>query len=158
MTTETYKAALQEARKHYEEAKERRQRAIEEQEEAENLIARLRNTVAALSAMCGEEFAEADEFGLTESIRMVLKTNPAGVFLPQDVKAKLDQMGFKTEKYTNILASIHTVLKRLVLKGEVDDNVTRDGKTAYRWNPVQPPPGGLGPLGFPKLSGKAERK
>ena len=140
MSPETYKTALEQAKIDLQHAKERRLMAIEEQDEAEKQIAQLRQTVAALSALCGEEFVEADEFGLTDAIRFVLRTNPGFAFLPQEVKVKLDQMGFKTEKYNNILASIHTVLKRLVLKGEVDDTAMREHKAAYRWTQMQPPP------------------
>ena len=142
MSPETYKAALEQAKKDLVDAKERRLKAIQEQDKAEQQIAQLRQTVAALSNLCGEEFKEieSDEFGLTDAIRFVLKTNPSYAFFPQDVTVKLEQMGFDTGKYKHLLPSVHTVLKRLALKGEVDDSVMREHKTAYRWSAMQPPP------------------
>ena len=44
---------------------------------------------------------------------MALKTH-GGALNAQQVKTRLEQLGFKTES-TNLLASIHTILKRLVL-------------------------------------------
>jgi hypothetical protein len=88
--------------------------------------------VAALSAHFGEPFNEDDEFGLTESIRIALKTY-GGYLNPQQVKTRVEELGFKTNS-PNLLASVQTVLKRLVLKGELDDSAMSEGRPAYRWS------------------------
>lgn len=132
MNIEAYLKALAEARNDLLYAREQREEVIRKQEELEQQIMELRRTVAALSALCGEPFDEDDEFGLTDSIRMALRTHP-GALNAQQVKTRLEQIGYKTDS-TNLLASVHTILKRLALKGELDDSATVDGKTAYRWN------------------------
>ena len=126
-----YNKALQNAKEDLLAARKDREEAIKKAEELEQHIMELRRTVAALSALCGEQFNEDDEFGLTDSIRMALKTH-GGALNAQQVKARLEQLGYKTES-TNLLASVHTILKRLVLKEEVDDSSMVDGKSAYRW-------------------------
>jgi hypothetical protein len=133
MNLQSYQSALEGAKKELIAARERREEAIKEQEELEQRIMELRRTVSGLSALLGEEFNEDDEFGLTDSIRMALKTH-GGALNAQQVKNRLEQLGYKTES-TNLLASVHTILKRLVLKEEVDDTMSSEGKTAYRWIP-----------------------
>jgi hypothetical protein len=133
LRADVYRKALAETKDELLAARKSREEAIKKQEDLEQRIMELRRTVAALSALCGEEFNEDDEFGLTDSIRMALKTH-GGALNAQQVKARLEQLGFRTAS-TNLLASVHTILKRLVLKGEIDDSLSADGKTAYRWCP-----------------------
>jgi hypothetical protein len=128
---ESYRKTLEDAKDDLLVARREREATIKRQEELENRIMELRRTVAALSALCGEEFNEDDEFGLTDSIRMALKTH-GGALNAQQVKNRLEQLGFKTDS-SNLLASVHTILKRLVLRGEVDDSAMFDNKPAYRW-------------------------
>lgn len=132
MSPEDYKVALTKLKQDLRESKARRIEHIDAAEREEERIAHLRQTVAALSKLCGEPFDdEDDEFGLTEAIRMALKAH-GGHLNAQQVKTQIEKLGFNTGKYTNALASIHTVLKRLVVKGEADDTASFDGKTAYR--------------------------
>lgn len=140
METDThYQQTLEKAKADLISARARREQAIQLQEELEQRIIELRRTVAALAALCGEEFNEDDEFGLTDSIRMALKTY-GGHLNAQQVKNRLEQMGYKSNS-TNLLASVHTILKRLVLKGELDDTVVSENKPAYRWiAKLTPPP------------------
>jgi hypothetical protein len=44
----------------------------------------------------------------------------------------LIESGYDLSQYTNPLASIHTILKRLVKSGEVEGTV-RDGELYYQW-------------------------
>jgi hypothetical protein len=129
---ETYRATLESAKQDLLSARQEREQAMKKQEELEQRIIELRRTVAALSAVCGESFDEDDEFGLTDSIRMALKTH-GGALNAKQVEARLVQLGYKT-KSPNLLASVHTVLKRLAIKGEVDDSSVMENKPAYRWN------------------------
>src|SRR4029077_13944709 len=119
---QSYQASLELAKADLLAARREREEVIKKQDELEQQIMELRRTVAALSALCGEEFNEDDEFGLTDSIRMALKTH-GGALNAQQVKYRLEQLGYKTES-TNLLASVHTILKRLVLKEEVDDTMS----------------------------------
>jgi hypothetical protein len=132
IASETFRKALEQAKSVLLTARQQREDAMKKQEQLEQKIMELRRTVAALSAVCGQEFNEDDEFGLTDSIRMALKTY-SGNLNAQQVKNRLEQLGYKTES-TNLLASVHTILRRLALKGDVDDSVIgNDGKPTYRW-------------------------
>lgn len=132
METEDYKATLERFRAELEKAKATHQNLLRFAEAEEQKIAHLRQSVSALAQLCGESFEDDDEFGLTDAIRMALKAH-GGALNAQQVKVQIERLGFNTAKYTNALASIHTVLKRLAIKGELDDAATSDGKTAYRW-------------------------
>jgi len=142
MTSEDYKPALEKILKDLRESKQRHRSLVEQAEDEEQRIAHLRQSASALSSLCGEHFEEEDEFGLTDAIRMALRTQAGVVFTAIDVKNRLEQLGYP-QKSENALASVHTVLKRLALKGEVDDTAIKDNKTAYRWKmrlPVPPQP------------------
>lgn len=133
MNQDSYKPALSQAKKDLEAAIQKRQDAIKTQDEADEEIADLRQTVAVLSKLCGEEVQlPKDEFGLTDAIRMALKTYGSALNAVQ-VRTRLEQLGYDVTSSESSLPAIHTVLKRLVLKGELDDSASIDNKTAYRW-------------------------
>lgn len=107
-------------------------------------IAKVRRGVLALSPLVGEEptgvenkyphlFPELipPDIGMTDAIRKVLQS--AGTFLtPVGVRTELKTTGYDTDRYKNVLASIHTVLKRLAESGEVETEITND-VMAYKW-------------------------
>jgi hypothetical protein len=138
MSPENYKEALESLKRDLHEAKVQHRASLDLAESAEQRIAHLRQSISALSQLCGEKFEEDDEFGLTDLVRMALKTH-GGPLTAVDVKTRLEQLGYP-QKSENALPSIHTVLKRLVLKGEANDTAIKEGKTAYRWSTVPPPP------------------
>src|SRR5207249_3977513 len=69
------------------------------------------------------------EMGFTDAVRKVFRNIPEGrrYLDPKSVRDILKEEGFPLEKYTNPLASIHTILKRLVKKGEINRMVNEDG-------------------------------
>jgi predicted transcriptional regulator len=74
----------------------------------------------------------AEPPGFTESVRNILKANaihPATALQVRDLMAKA---GFNLRAYSNPLASIHTILKRLAERGEVTTSMN-DSQTCYRW-------------------------
>jgi hypothetical protein len=106
-------------------------------------IAKLRETVIALGRIFGEEFDEADALGMTDAIRQFYMAQPDTALTAQNVRDRLEFLGFSLEKYGNALASIHTVIKRLLEKGELTEAVSigsiGDGtKTAYIWRTMKP--------------------
>ena len=131
LNAENYKRALDSAKSELLVARKQREEAIAKTEALEERIMELRRSVAALSNLCGEQFNEDDEFGLTDSIRMALKTHGSPLNA-QQVKIRLEQLGYKSDS-PNLLASVHTILKRLALRGELDDSASMEGKPAYRW-------------------------
>ena len=89
-----------------------------------------------------------DALGLTDSIRKVMQQAAGQPLTAQAVRLHLEASGFNTRRYGNLLASIHTVLKRLLDKGQiVGAGTTADNKPTYTWRmtvgqrTVPPPPG-----------------
>ena len=67
--------------------------------------------------------------GFTNAVRDVLQRTTEKL-TATEVKDHLSQSGFNVDGYSNPLASIHTVLKRLVIAGEAEPG-TRDGRATY---------------------------
>jgi hypothetical protein len=70
--------------------------------------------------------------GLTELARVTLEE----AYMPlsaSEVKKRMEAKGFDFSKYSNPLASIHTVLKRLVKSRQVKVVPQKAGKKAYQW-------------------------
>jgi hypothetical protein len=59
------------------------------------------------------------DVGFTDAIREVFRARPGVGLTPVGVRNKLKERGFKLENYTNPLASIHTILKRLEKQDEL---------------------------------------
>lgn len=109
-------------------------------------IVRLRRVANTISHLCGygsfqlanehpdlfPDFIDPDT-GLTDAVREVLR---AGEYFmsPIDVRDSLKAKGYDISKYKNVLASIHTILKRLMNQDEVKEG-ERDGRTTYKWIP-----------------------
>jgi hypothetical protein len=134
MTLDTYKESLKQAKLDL-------TKAIVDLGNAEAVVERkhkeivdLRQTVTVLSRLCGEpEFIEEDTLGLTEVIRLAYKSAVGGPGLTlQDVKDLIDSMGY-AGRWGNLLASVHTVTKRLIAKGDVEPAGNVNGKDTYRW-------------------------
>ncbi len=79
----------------------------------------------------------ADPPGFTDSVRKVLRANRWSAATAIAVRDMLAKAGFNLSAYTNPLASIHTILKRLAERGEVTAS-TNDGQISYRWKADAP--------------------
>lgn len=126
---------------------------LNEREELESMrklldqrIEKLRQVAVGLGGICGENIDtiggkwpelindRAPEItGLTDAIREVLSMHSEHYLSPIHIRDFLTDMGFDTGKYKNVLASIHTVLKRLRSQKEVVDT-SSEGKVVYKWN------------------------
>ena len=82
----------------------------------------------------------ADPPGFTASVRKVLKSHRAQAATAIAVREMLAKALFDLSVYTNPLASIHTILKRLTEHGEVTAT-THDGQVYYQWKENAPPKG-----------------
>ena len=109
MTNDEYRRALDAAVREYEELGAKRR-------EIDARLAQLAQTIGTLNRLCG--FVSTVQWGLTDACRVVLK-GARGAMTPTDVRDRLDAIGFDLSKYTNSLAAIHTVLKRLHEAGEI---------------------------------------
>jgi hypothetical protein len=107
--------------------------------ELESKIRRYENAARAVIGLLDneeEQFQYLEELdsiapaaGLTEAIRQALRGTWGESMTPMEVR---DATGIFLIGHSNPLASVHTVLKRLA-KTDTVEQVTKDGKTAYRW-------------------------
>ncbi len=114
----------------------------ERRDRVDRRVIEVKQGVLALGSLCGEQpwvkypglFPEMSVFasaGLTPSITTILSRPPGDWMSPVGVRDALKDVGYKG-KSTNILPSVHTVLKRLFDAGKVETE-NRDGRTWYRW-------------------------
>jgi len=133
MSDDEYRRALDAACREYEELG-RQRAAIDER------LMQLTQSIGTLTKLCG--FAPTIPWGLTDACRTVLRN--AGVPMsPTEIRDRLAAIGFDLSKYSNELAAIHTVLRRLNDSGEIRF-VAAPGKHLYRWN-VPPRVVAIGP-------------
>jgi hypothetical protein len=116
-----YLRALQSAVREYEDLGTKR-RAIDRR------LAELAQTIGTLSKLLG--YTPTVPLGLTDAIRLVMRG--AGLpMTPLEVRDRLRGMGFDVAKYTNELAAVHTILKRLNDAGELRFIARTHGKHQY---------------------------
>lgn len=121
--SEDYKAALAAAIKEYE-ALGLERRRIDER------LAQLSQTVGTLNQLLG--YQSSVPMGLTDAIRIVMR---GGVpMTPVEVRDRLKAIGFDVSKYSNDLAAVHTILKRLNDGGELRFIPRSPGKHQYVLN------------------------
>jgi hypothetical protein len=125
MPAEDYRRALDAALREYE-------ALTRERADLDARIAQLAQTVGSLTRLCG--FEPTVPWGLTDACRMVLKA--AGHPLTAvEVRAQLQAMGIDLSKYTNDLAVVHTILRRLNQSGETQFVPRAWDKPGYAWRP-----------------------
>jgi hypothetical protein len=71
--------------------------------------------------------------GFTDSVRNVLRNVSSQALTAKEVRDLLRDAGFDLGSYTNPLASIHTILKRLAEREEVVVSES-NGEVHYRWS------------------------
>jgi hypothetical protein len=122
MSKDEYRRALDAAVSEYEKLTADRARL-------DSRISQLQHSIAALTKLCG--FEPTVPLGLTDACRLVMRNSPAPL-TPTELRDRLLSIGVDLTKYSNPLASIHTVLRRMRESGEV---VERDRdhqeRTAY---------------------------
>jgi hypothetical protein len=145
--TDNYKKALHDAR-------EELVKLLGQKEEIDQRVERLRQAVDGLAALCGEEpqnvqptYLQSEIIrtyenilesitgkpGLTDAIRAALKAFGRPM-TPIEVRDGLISLGYDLSVYSNVLASIHTALKRLHESREITKHADREGKVSYEWN------------------------
>ena len=125
MTHEDYHRALDAAIREYEALGEQRR-------DIDKRLGELAQSIGTLMRLLGR--TPTVPLGLTDACRLVLR---GGVPMTAvDVRDRLLHIGFDLSAYSNDLAVIHTVLKRLNEAGEVRLLPRAEGKHAYLY--VQP--------------------
>jgi hypothetical protein len=131
-----YRRALDAAVREYEQA-------LADRAALETRLAQLQQTIGTLTKLCG--FTPTVPLGLTDACRMVL-ANAATPLTPTAIRDRLDAVGVDLSRYSNPLAAIHTVLKRLVEAGELHaEDADEANRTVYqsfgpRWRRAADPP------------------
>jgi hypothetical protein len=123
VTDDAYKRALQDALRELAELG-RKSAQIDERR------AQLAQTIGNLSRLCG---VKPDvPWGITDACRMVLRAARRPL-TPSEIRDQLEAMGLDVSRYSNQLAPIHTVLKRLHGAGEAEVRAATDDKPGYVW-------------------------
>jgi hypothetical protein len=111
---QNYKAELEKARQELDQL-------LMDAELTQNLIAKQKRKIAALSELADVAEDSAPPLGLVEGITDAVRTvfraaeKPLN---PAEVRTKVEALGLPPQK--NILASIHTVIRRLQEAGEIE--------------------------------------
>ncbi len=124
MSDGDYRRALDEATRECE-------RLLAQRAAVDERLAQLTQTIAGLMRLC--HLTPTVPLGLTDACRLVLKAS-AQPLVAVEVRAQLEAIGFDLTRYANVLAVIHTVLRRLNEAGEVRFIPQPYGKPAYQWN------------------------
>jgi len=104
---------------------------LKKQAHLEKKIVAVRQMIVGFSDALGEKFIEEDSLGLTDAIRQAYKT--AGSKLaPTEVKDRLESIGYDTSKYGNMMASVHSIINRLVTQGQLRP-ISMGGKQYHEW-------------------------
>jgi hypothetical protein len=114
---------------------------LRQRQKIDQKMAQLQPVINYLEGLCrelGERVAQESAIkvelttGLTELTRVTLEE----AFIPvtaSELKKRMEAKGFDFSRYSNPLASIHTVLQRLVKSGKVKVVPQKGGKKAYQW-------------------------
>lgn len=93
-------------------------------------LVKLSKTIASLQGLLRGKNSKAEiALKFSDACRYVLHGSRTPK-TPREIRDDLIAIGFPVEEYQNVLASIHTTMKRLVENGEVQ-SVKADGKSAY---------------------------
>jgi hypothetical protein len=114
---------------------------LKQRQKTDQKIAQLQPIISHLEGLCRElgdravkETAAKFELttGLTELARLTLEEAHIPLSA-SDLKKRMEVKGFDFSKYSNPLASVHVVLRRLVKSGKVKVVPQKGGKKAYQW-------------------------
>lgn len=148
--TTTYKESFDVAMGELAELMTEREEIEVRREQVDQRITRLREAIFGLGHLCDKSRYEIarerpelfpdnapSDVGFTDAVRKIFKDYKTDTFSPVEIREFLEFGGFDVSKYRNVLASIHSILKRLKAKNEILDD-TKDGKVFYRLNPRGP--------------------
>src|ERR1700724_2492687 len=121
-----------------------------QQEEIENSIVVLRQTVNTLAEFCKDKKIKIDpsrdaerlleNSSLPDEIVTILRSEYHSEYhewlRPSDIKIRLMKLGHNMDKYSNPLATIHMVVKRLKEAKRVRERIHPQGFKVYQCQPI----------------------
>ncbi|HEV3419533.1 MAG TPA: hypothetical protein VG075_04460 [Candidatus Acidoferrum sp.] len=130
-------------------AQEELLKLTDDREKIERRMNQLQNDIVHLAALCRKEVEDPiKQLGLTDAIRYIFSRENRPLD-KQQVAAILEK-SYDVDAYKNLLANVHTIVRRLVKSGEVklvhDDSSLAIGATIgekekYTWSGrILPPP------------------
>jgi hypothetical protein len=155
-----------------------------QQETTERRIARLRQALIGLVPLAQEFLnysgelatlsAELDAMSITDAARQILQASKTPL-APLEIKQQLVNMGKDLSDQKNVMAGIHSLLKRLLRNEEIE---TKDNGLTYEWKGIRrfprtyvdmmqaqreteqaiPPPSGHGLTPPPRLNPELAKK
>jgi hypothetical protein len=115
---------------------------LKRREQIDEQIAKLKPLVKDLAVLCeakpDEELmrsilpSNVESMGITDLVRLALKKSSRAV-TPIEVRNQVLFFRSDLSQQRNLLASVHTVLKRIVRNGEAEEVPGLGGKKAYKW-------------------------
>ena len=114
---------------------------LTQRQKIDQRMAQLQPVINYLEGLCrelGEKVAHETAVNreLTTGLTALARTTLEEAYIPlsaSDLKNRMEVKGFDFSKYSNPLASIHTVLRRLVKSREVKVVPQKGGKKTYQW-------------------------
>lgn len=122
--TDEEKRQLEEA---LEFAERSRDQLVDEREEKEREITKHNKLIAALSEMLGK--TSSVDIGITEATLLAIRVADTPL-TPTEIRDELRLTGFRIDEFSNPMASLHQVIKRLEDKGEIKE-ASKDGRKAW---------------------------
>jgi hypothetical protein len=128
----------------YTRAKKELQSLLNVQQQTEKRLLVVRKSLETLKELCAteginiepsEEAASLIEYStLADEIRTILKAHPGVGLRPHQLKEELTKLGHDLSQYQNPQATIHMILKRMVISKEVKEEISfMSGKQTYMW-------------------------
>jgi hypothetical protein len=116
-------------------------RLLRNRQEIDHKIAQLQPLISHLEGLCrelGDRVAKeaAIKVELTTGLTELARTTLEEAALPlstRELKTRMEAKGFDFSKYASPLATLHTVVNRLVNSGKVKVVALKGGKKSYQW-------------------------
>jgi len=109
---------------------------LEQQEDTEQKIAQLRQAIMSFAPLAKEQgiawdfLGDMNPVGTTEAIREILRAVYPKALSPVEIKEQLKSRGQDLSQHKNIMASVHSTLKRMLENREIR---TSDQGLTYGW-------------------------
>jgi hypothetical protein len=151
MTAEDYKKSLEGLKVELEEL-------LNRQEDIEKRIAQVKQAIMSLAPLAEEQgesilgpwFQILGTKSVSDACLQILQA-ASEPLSPVEIKTQILNMGLDLSEYKNVMATIHSALKRLLQNGEI---TTKDNGLTYSWMRRTK---GLPPLDFEPLYGSGMR-